>query len=443
MRRRRGALLLGLVAGAATVLSGCASGPGAGAAPRAIAIDTAPTSLPPASGGPAASPTTTGTPSSSAASPQDDVTVTAAPPAGAAPKAGPAPVKVTVLVRASTGPKAAPAKASPKPGPNPAPSSSGGVLGAAGNPDGRAGVPADGRAVDTSRPTRVIGTGTRASCTSAAVVAAVAAGGIVTFDCGPAPVTIVLTATAKVVNTHPDLVLDGGGTVTLSGGGTRRILYQNACDAAQQFTTAHCDDQETPRLVVQNLRLVDGSSTADREGGGAIFVRGGRLRVVNSRFEQNRCAAAGSDLGGAAIRVFDQSRDRPVYVVGSTFTGGACANGGALSSIGVSWVVLNSLFTGNAATGTGASSGNGGNGGAIYLDGNAMTLTVRGTRIEGNTANAGGGAIFFVSNDRTGTMAVDASTLRRNPSRSFETAGLPGIFFLGARAPTITASTLS
>ena len=55
----------------------------------------------------------------------------------------------------------------------------------------------------------------------------------------------------------------------------------------------------------------------------------------------------------------------------------------------------------------------------------------------------GGGAVFFVSNDRTGTMAIDGSVLRHNPNDGFATAGLPGIFFLGAQRPTITASTLS
>ncbi|HEY1915457.1 MAG TPA: hypothetical protein VGH27_07770 [Streptosporangiaceae bacterium] len=38
----------------------------------------------------------------------------------------------------------------------------------------------------------------------------------------------------------------------------------------------------------------------------------------------------------------------------STFRDGACSNGGALSSIGVSWQVLNSVITGNQATGWGA-----------------------------------------------------------------------------------------
>ncbi|MGC4899936.1 hypothetical protein ACLQ2Y_11445 [Micromonospora echinospora] len=309
----------------------------------------------------------------------------------------------------------------------------------AGNPAGRASVPAEARAVDTSRPTRTVGSGTPASCTSEAVVKAVAAGGVITFDCGPAPVTITMKATAKVVNSHgPRIVLDGGGRVTLSGGGKRRILYMNTCDQAQGFTTSHCQNQDHPQLTVQNLTFTDGDSTGERTEGGAVFVRGGRFKVVNSRFVGNRCDRTGPDLGGAALRVLSQFENKPVYVVSSTFTGGVCANGGALSSIGVSWTVLNSVFRDNRAVGTGANPARGGtpgggSGGAIYCDGNEFAVRIAGTVIEDNSANEGGGAIFFVSNNRTGTLAIDSSTLRRNPSRGFETKGHPGIFFLGAR----------
>ena len=86
-------------------------------------------------------------------------------------------------------------------------------------------------------------------------------------------------------------MLDGGGKVTLSGGGKRRILYMNTCDPAQGWTTSHCQDQDHPQLTVQNLTFVDGNSTgetAEGGGGGAIFVRGGRFKVVNSRFFRNR-----------------------------------------------------------------------------------------------------------------------------------------------------------
>ena len=64
----------------------------------------------------------------------------------------------------------------------------------------------------------VVGTGTHASCTFAALSAAVSAGGEITFDCGAAPVTIAVTATLHLPTTK-NTVLDGGRKVTLDGGG--------------------------------------------------------------------------------------------------------------------------------------------------------------------------------------------------------------------------------
>jgi predicted outer membrane repeat protein len=311
-------------------------------------------------------------------------------------------------------------------------------------------VPAAGLPVETLHPNHVVGRGTPASCTSAAVVAAVRAGGIIRFSCGRRPVTIRMTVTAKVRNTSARVVLDGGGLVTLSGEGRRRILYMDTCDPAQVWTTSHCQDQATPRLVIQNLTMVDANSTGQRfdgGGGGAIFARGGQLRIVNSTFTGNRCDHYGPDLGGGAVRALSQYRDLPVYVVGSRFTGNACSNGAALSSIGVSWTVLNSRFVDNRAIGSGANparSGTpgGGSGGAIYNDGDRMVLTIGGSVFTGNRANEGGGAIFFVSDDRTGTMTITDSTLEDNQNAGFHTAGLPGIFFLGAHRPTIRGSVL-
>jgi len=297
----------------------------------------------------------------------------------------------------------------------------------AGNPDGNYPVPAEAMEADTAAPDRVIGDGRPQSCTSAAVVEAVALGGIITFDCGPDPVTIVMQETAKVFNdTGPGIVIDGGGLVTLSGGGQRRILYMNTCDPAQVWTTDHCQDQDHPRLTVQNLTFIDANSRTetDYDGGGAIWVRGGRFKVVNCRFFNNVCADTGPDVGGGALRAFSQFQGNPVYVVHSTFggrddLGNVGSNGGGISSIGVSWTILNSLFSYNRAIGNGgnpAQSGTpgGGSGGAIYNDGNTMTLSVWGTRIEDNEVNAYGSAIFFVSNNHDGTLNIQDAVIRNN-----------------------------
>jgi hypothetical protein len=304
------------------------------------------------------------------------------------------------------------------------------------------------RPATEERADTVVGTDTPGSCTSRAVVRAVAKGGAIAFDCGPSPVTIAMKRTAKVVNTSSRVVLDGGGLVTLSGEGRRRILYMNTCDRAQVWTTSHCNDQAEPRLVLKRMRFVRGNSTGeptDGGGGGAVFVRGGRLRILGSTFAGNRCDRTGPDVGGAAVRVLDQHRDRPVVVRRSTFTGGRCSNGSALSSIGVSWRISGSTFTGNRAIGRGANPARpgtpgGGSGGAIYMDGDDIHLTVEDSTITGNRAREGGGAIFFVSNDRTGTLTIDGSRLTDNPSDGFET--IPGIFFLGA-SRTITDSVVS
>jgi len=304
--------------------------------------------------------------------------------------------------------------------------SPGGALPAAGNPDGHAAVPAAAALVVTSRPDHVIGNGTPASCTSAAVIASVAAGGVITFSCGPAPVTITMTSAATVPTGSRLVVLDGGGKVTLSGGGKTQVLSMNAGW-----------QQQWPQLVVQNLAVTGGYSATPQVsgssvyGGGAIFAEGGQLKVINSVFSGDSCYASGPDLGGGAIRAVGMYPGSPVYLTGDTFSGDSCSNGGALSGLFAQFDVINCLLDGNKAIGWGANPAaagtpGGGSGGAIYTDGNAYDLTVAGTVIRGNTAREGGGAIFFVVNAGGGTLRIESSTLQGNPSGAFQNA--PGIF---------------
>jgi hypothetical protein len=176
-----------------------------------------------------------------------------------------------------------------------------------------------------------------------------------------------------------------------------------------------------------------------------IHAQGGSLKVVNSRFFNNVCDDLGSDVGGGAIRKLDYliaagaGPKRPVWIVNSTFGGKAglgnsCANGGALSSIGVSWNIINTLLSENTAVGHGANSGQGGNGGAIYNDGDEIVLNVTSSLIESNMANEGGSAIFFVSNNQTGSITITDSITRNNPRGTFETPDLPG-FYVIAKSP--------
>ncbi len=299
-----------------------------------------------------------------------------------------------------------------------------------GNPDGTYPVPADAQEEDITVPDHVVGNGTPESCTSKAFVDAVKLGGKITFNCGSNNKTIVLDETAKIFNnTGPEIIIDGAKKITLSGNGVRRILYMNTCDEAQVWTTDHCDNQDHPKLTVQNITFIDANSSSDDSdtvygGGGAIWARGGRFKAVNCRFYNNVCVSSGADAGGGAIRVFSQYNNLPAYITNSTFggtsgLGNSGSNGGAISSIGVSWSIYNSLFSYNSAIGEGGNparegTDGGGSGGAIYNDGNTMTLGLYGTKIEYNSVNEYGASIFFVSNNHTGNIIIDQSYIKNN-----------------------------
>ena len=313
---------------------------------------------------------------------------------------------------------------------------------------------------DSSHPTHVVGTGTPESCTASVLEAAIHAGGVVTFDCGPNDFTIKLTHEIAIhndagPNQNGDLLIDGGGKVTLSGEGTSRILRQDGCDQSLQWITPHCQDYEHPRLVVQRLGFINGKASIPTSGegagnqvyggGGAIFVRSGILKVVECTFQKNQIPLTGTDVAGGAI--YTLSQHGPVYIARSTFGGSSGqgnygSNGGALGSIGVSYRIVDSVFTGNQATGRGMSGGTpgGGNGGAIYNDGNTYTLSICRSQFTGNSANELAGAVFYVSNDLSGDLDVQSSTFSANAEG--EPHERPGFFVL-ARATSFVDTTIT
>jgi hypothetical protein len=338
----------------------------------------------------------------------------------------------------------------------PLPFDAGTWTGDAGNPACTCAVPAAAQAEDVSHPTTVVGTGTAASCTADAVVNAVHKGGVVTFDCGPDPLTIAVPE----IDIYNDggqgdgsVTIDGGGKITLSGSGTHRILYENTCDQTLHWTTSHCQAQDTPHLVVQNIAFTGGSGTADQShlGGGAIYAAGGTFKAVSTRFFDNVEPTLGQDYAGGAI--YTTNETQPVYVVASSFDQNSGCSGGALGSIGTSWTVLNSKFTGNTAVGHGENPARpgttgGGLGGAIYNDGNSYTLTVCGTDFSSNTANElGSGSIFQVVDNLNGDLKIDQSTFEGNSNTgSVQSKTHPSIYVeardkVGTNGVTISANT--
>lgn len=282
---------------------------------------------------------------------------------------------------------------------------------------------------DISSPTSVVGNGTAGSCTADALQTAANSGGVITFSCGAAPVTIEVAS--QIVFTK-ETVLDGGGLVTLRGSGASRILY---LDSAY--------DQTTPRLTVQRLTFRDGNppmgSDDTASGGGAVYRDGGSLTVMDCTFFDNSAPLSGQDVAGGAIYAFGGGE---TIISGSMFNGNRASNGGAVGSLNGDLIIINSTFTNNAATGTGGNPGSGGCGGAIYMDGADETTSMCGVSIAGNTAGAIGGGFFRVSNDDSGTFAMNRTTVDANIV-SGSASGNAGGLYLQGLALTVTNSAIT
>ncbi len=330
------------------------------------------------------------------------------------------------------------------------------------------GIPTLGKPVDTSSPTSVVGSGDASSCTFALLSAAVTKGGIITFSCGSQPVTIPITATMNLpVGTNT--VIDGGNLVTLDGGGAVQILNFNSPGYGTNDTS----------VTLQHLALVNGKSTPkqaippapspcsqgwDDGQGGALFMRDGNLIVIDSIFAQNQAAPLGPDTGGGAIYI--EGSKSGVLAVGCTFSGNSGSNAGAIGALNAELDLYESLVTGNTATGHDANNndpkqcsamnanqneiGSGGNGGAIYGDGDGFNIVVCGDAIENNAAgaNAFGGGIFFTSDDFSGTLTIADSTISGNSGGHWTSVKSGNVTNAGtavgtnAKSITITSSTV-
>jgi predicted outer membrane repeat protein len=327
----------------------------------------------------------------------------------------------------------------------------------AGNPDGSCStlsLPSEAQLVDTSKPTTVVGSGTAASCTFDALNKAVTKGGIVTFDCGPDPATIPVTATLTppVSNDYakqPSLtiVVDGGNKVTLDGQGAVRILswvhmgsWRSNKDTLTLQRIRFINGKTTPTEKIPACPASGGiANTACSQGyddgqGGAVLVGDGNLRVIDSIFENNQAALLGPDTGGGAI--YMSGTGSPSFIVHSSFLNNTASNAGGIGMLWAGAFIFNSLFQGNTAVGTGANNvdptmctcsnmgnnnqtGSGGNGGAIYKDGgDGVNLTICGSEITGNSSNEFGPAVFLTADGSGAELIIDDSMLTKNVSKN-------------------------
>ena len=294
--------------------------------------------------------------------------------------------------------------------------------------------------VDTSHPDHVVGTGDPSTCTEAALGSAIAAGGIITFDCGSAAAVVTVTQTLEL-RTDVATTIDGGNLVTIDGGDAVRILDFDHEDfrtnsitlTLQHLTLAHGHAHGTmtypPEMSPCSQGYYDGY-------GDALQMRDGKLVVIDVTFESNQAAEIGPDVGGGAISMLGCLGGA---IVSSVFHANTASNGGAIESLNSDFDVYNSTFDSNVAEGNGANSndmtmcsvfdpmtkqyqvGSGGNGGAVAIDGGSDgTHTFCGVHFTNNQSgvNALGGAIGRTPDMAMQTTVIDRCTFDGNHADS-------------------------
>jgi hypothetical protein len=225
------------------------------------------------------------------------------------------------------------------------------------------------------------------------------------------PRTIVLTTTLDMPSTAASpkaVILDGSGDITLSGNNLIKIL----------------DLHDKAQLTVQRMKFINANTP---DSGAAINSTNtlGQVTLINCSFTNCNTTNTGPDIGGGAVRLWNGSHTQ---ISGCTFDSCTGSNGGAVDSLGTRLTIINSTFTNNSAFGTGggqdaipAGSGQGGIGGAVYVDNVSNDpsalhqLSVTGCTFSGNQANDSAGALFGYTNPAApSTTIIDRCTFSTN-----------------------------
>ncbi len=239
-----------------------------------------------------------------------------------------------------------------------------------------------------------IGDGTAASCQTQdaanALSTAVAAGGVIDFNCGPEMVTIVVNTNA----TDQTVTVNGDGRVTLDGENLRQIF------------NVYGDGN----LTLNDLILIDGNSGS---GGGLAIGPQASATINRSMFISNEAA----DYGGAIYN--EGTLNLNHSSLGSNIAnndGGGIYNNGGIVNVMASYLISNQAFNGggmmsvdgavnvemsalrsNMATGWG---------GGIYASGGSIQLV--NNTFSNNRADQGGGLY------KTGTAVLTNNTFSEN-----------------------------
>ncbi len=236
----------------------------------------------------------------------------------------------------------------------------------------------------------VVGDGTAASCTQAALQAAVADGGEVTFSCGDDPVTIKLTEQLEL---NSNTTIDGGGLITLDGQKkTRHILVNQGRYGG--------DDDNI--VTVRNITLRNGYS--EKKGGSIHSSYWNTLYVENVNFFDNVSTMDSEPCAGGGAIWLDAENTSVVH--NSVFIGNEANNGAGINTVFSDVTVTDSYFEGNKAMHTAAIDklNNCGGGGAVRFEsakkekffGTGELKVLRSVFLNNETNHAGGALETYI-----------------------------------------------
>lgn len=263
-------------------------------------------------------------------------------------------------------------------------------------------------------------------CNQVALQSALAGGGNVTFNCGTATITLISPLTITQNTT-----IDGGGQITLSGGGTTRMIEHTA-----------------GTLTLQNITLTNGRAQGVNTDANGSAIRSRyqgtapRLNLDNVTISSNTTnltsvsgGLSPGDFGGA---VFTQGGY--LTVTDSTFSSNTSTNsaGAAIHGLRSDMVITDTTFSNNVSNG-------GGQGGAIYVDGaqpNNGIVRITGGTFSGNTAFNQGGALYVHLYQNNDTVMIDGVSFLNNQVNG-GTNGLGGAFSGGNGRVTVLNSLFS
>jgi len=267
-----------------------------------------------------------------------------------------------------------------------------------------------------ARADAVIGTGTPASCQSAQAATdlsnAVAAGGVISFNCGPDPVTIVANTNA----TDQAVVVNGGGLVTLDGDNLRQLFFI--------FGTGN--------VTLNDITLIDG----DASQGGALYVDTQAQATVNGSFiTSNNASGDGGGVYNKGVLTINNT------TLGSNIAGAA---GGGIHNNGGTVTITDSYLISNQAP----------TGGALYtLNGQATLLR---SAVRSSVVSGFGGGIYVAgpttitnvtfSNNRAargGGLYTAANTTVLNATFNENRADLGGAIYHQAATTSVKNTILT